>query len=192
MKTLPGPTSVSQLFSSTLRTRKTGSPSGPERIESLFLSRPAIRLPQMMTVCTLCGMDQAWRKGEVPWVLATGLLSTNRKTWLMTPSSTRRLWSAVLMECVQQARCSEEPLVIASTVWMGAISWEASTLLSLVTRQPPFWRSIVRLKPEDIFNKIMEFTVKYKMNEWRIEKNAMNMMVTQSEPLREFLASRGC
>ncbi len=49
-----------------------------------------------------------------------------------------------------------------------------------------------RLKPEDIFSKIQEWTVKYRMNEWRIEKNAMNMMVTQSEPLREFLASRGC
>lgn len=49
-----------------------------------------------------------------------------------------------------------------------------------------------RLKPEDIFDKIKEFTVKYRMNEWRIEKNAMNIMVSQSEPLREFLASRGC
>jgi hypothetical protein len=48
------------------------------------------------------------------------------------------------------------------------------------------------LKPEDIFGKIREWTVKYRMNEWRIEKNAMNMMVSQSEPLREFLASRGC
>lgn len=49
-----------------------------------------------------------------------------------------------------------------------------------------------RLKPEDIFDKIKELTVKYNMNEWRIEKNAMNMMVTQNREIRSFLASRGC
>lgn len=49
-----------------------------------------------------------------------------------------------------------------------------------------------RLKPEDIFDKIKEWTVKYRMNEWRIEKNAMNIMVSQSQPLKEFLATRGC
>lgn len=49
-----------------------------------------------------------------------------------------------------------------------------------------------RLKPEDIFDKIKEWTVKYRMNEWRIEKNAMNIMVSQSAPLKEFLATRGC
>lgn len=48
------------------------------------------------------------------------------------------------------------------------------------------------LKPEDIFDKIKDWTVKYRMNEWRIEKNAMNMMVSQSRPLKEFLAQRGC
>src|SRR5678815_199752 len=30
------------------------------------------------------------------------------------------------------------------------------------------------LKPDDIFDKIKELTVKYGVNEWRIEKNAMN------------------
>lgn len=49
-----------------------------------------------------------------------------------------------------------------------------------------------RLKPEDIFDKIKELTVKYNMNEWRIEKNAMNIMVTQNREIRSFLASRGC
>src|SRR5678810_381526 len=48
------------------------------------------------------------------------------------------------------------------------------------------------LKPEDIFDKIKDWTVRYRMNEWRIEKNAMNMMVSQSRPLKEFLAARGC
>ncbi len=47
-------------------------------------------------------------------------------------------------------------------------------------------------KPDDIFDKIKEWTVKYKMNEWRIEKNAMNLMVTQNREIRSFLASRGC
>lgn len=48
------------------------------------------------------------------------------------------------------------------------------------------------LRPEEIFDKIKELTLKYNMNEWRIEKNAMNMMVTQNRELRSFLAGRGC
>jgi hypothetical protein len=48
-----------------------------------------------------------------------------------------------------------------------------------------------QLKPEDIFNKIRELTVKYNINEWRIEKNAMNLMVTQDRAIRDFLSSRG-
>ena len=47
-------------------------------------------------------------------------------------------------------------------------------------------------KPDDIFDKIKELTVKYKINEWRIEKNAMNLMITQNMDIRNFLASRGC
>jgi len=48
------------------------------------------------------------------------------------------------------------------------------------------------LKPDDIFDKIKELTVKYNINEWRIEKNAMNLMVTQNRDIRNFLSSRGC
>lgn len=48
------------------------------------------------------------------------------------------------------------------------------------------------LKPDDIFDKIKELTVKYTINEWRIEKNAMNLMVTQNRDIRNFLGSRGC
>lgn len=47
-------------------------------------------------------------------------------------------------------------------------------------------------KPEDLFNKIKEWTVKYRVNEWVIEKNAMNMMVSRNADLRNFCASRGC
>ena len=46
-------------------------------------------------------------------------------------------------------------------------------------------------KPDDLFNKIKDWTVKYHMHEWVIEKNAMNLMVTQSRDLRNFLGSRG-
>lgn len=48
------------------------------------------------------------------------------------------------------------------------------------------------LKPEDIFDKIKELTLKYSINEWRIEKNAMNLMVTQNRDIKNFLGSRGC
>lgn len=48
------------------------------------------------------------------------------------------------------------------------------------------------LKPDDLFDKIKEMTVQYNINEWRIEKNAMNLMVTQNRDIRTFLASRGC
>lgn len=48
------------------------------------------------------------------------------------------------------------------------------------------------LKPKDIFDKIKELTVTYRINEWRIEKNAMNMMVTQDEDINNFLRMRGC
>ncbi len=47
------------------------------------------------------------------------------------------------------------------------------------------------LKPEDIFNKIKELTIAYNVNEWRIEKNAMNMMVTQDRDINNFLRQRG-
>jgi len=46
-------------------------------------------------------------------------------------------------------------------------------------------------KPDDLFNKIKDWTVKYHMHEWVIEKNAMNLMVTQNRDLRNFLGSRG-
>lgn len=49
-----------------------------------------------------------------------------------------------------------------------------------------------RLKPEDIFDKIKEQTMKYGINEWRIETNAMNLMVSENRELKQFLASRGC
>lgn len=49
-----------------------------------------------------------------------------------------------------------------------------------------------RQKPDDLFDKIKEFTVKYGINEWRIETNAMNLMVSENRDIKNFLASRGC
>ena len=49
-----------------------------------------------------------------------------------------------------------------------------------------------QLKPEDLFDKIKELTTKYGVNEWVIEKNAMNLMVSRNADLRAFLATRGC
>ena len=46
-------------------------------------------------------------------------------------------------------------------------------------------------KPDDLFDKLKSWTVKYHMHEWVIEKNAMNLMVTQNRELRNFLGSRG-
>lgn len=48
------------------------------------------------------------------------------------------------------------------------------------------------LKPDDLRDKIKEWTVKYRVNEWRIEKNAMNMMLSQDREVKQFLANRGC
>lgn len=47
------------------------------------------------------------------------------------------------------------------------------------------------LKPDDLRAKIKEMTIRYGVHEWRIEKNAMNLMVTQDREIRTFLASRG-
>lgn len=46
-------------------------------------------------------------------------------------------------------------------------------------------------KPDDLFDKLKSWTTKYHMHEWVIEKNAMNLMVTQNRDLRNFLGSRG-
>lgn len=48
------------------------------------------------------------------------------------------------------------------------------------------------LKPDDLRDKIKELTAKYRVNEWRVEKNAMNLMVSQDREINQYLASRGC
>lgn len=46
--------------------------------------------------------------------------------------------------------------------------------------------------PDEIRDLMKDWTVKYNMHEWRVEKNAFQIMLTQDRDIRQFLASRGC
>jgi hypothetical protein len=46
--------------------------------------------------------------------------------------------------------------------------------------------------PDDIRDLMKDWTVKYGIHEWRVEKNAFQIMLTQDRDIRQFLASRGC
>lgn len=48
------------------------------------------------------------------------------------------------------------------------------------------------MTPSEIRTLIKDWTVKYGIQEWRIEKNAFQGMLTQDEDVRSFLNSRGC
>lgn len=45
--------------------------------------------------------------------------------------------------------------------------------------------------PKDLHDLIRAWTDEYQPNEWRIEKNGLNKMLTQDESIRQFLANRG-
>jgi hypothetical protein len=47
------------------------------------------------------------------------------------------------------------------------------------------------MKPDDIRQLIKDWTDKYHVNEWRIEKNAFQTMLTQDREVREYLALNG-
>jgi hypothetical protein len=47
------------------------------------------------------------------------------------------------------------------------------------------------MTPDDIRQLIKDWTEKYHITEWRIEKNAFQTMLTQDREVKEFLASRG-
>jgi len=49
-----------------------------------------------------------------------------------------------------------------------------------------------RTTPDDLRNLMKTWTVKYGVMEWRVEKNAFQIMLTQDRDIRQFLASRGC
>jgi hypothetical protein len=48
------------------------------------------------------------------------------------------------------------------------------------------------MRPDEIRNVIKSWTDKYRIQEWRIEKNAFQGMLTQDREVREYLANRGC
>lgn len=48
-----------------------------------------------------------------------------------------------------------------------------------------------RRTPDSIINLIKDWTVRYEVDEWRIEKNAFQAFLTQSREITQYLASRG-
>jgi hypothetical protein len=51
--------------------------------------------------------------------------------------------------------------------------------------------NVAGMKPDDIRNLIKDWTVRYKVSEWRVEKNAFQTMLTQDREVREFLVRNG-
>jgi hypothetical protein len=51
--------------------------------------------------------------------------------------------------------------------------------------------NVAGMKPDDIRNLIKDWTNKYKISEWRVEKNAFQTMLTQDREVREFLSQNG-
>lgn len=47
------------------------------------------------------------------------------------------------------------------------------------------------MRPDEIRGLMKDWTVKYNVQEWRVEKNAFQIMLTQDREVREFLAQRG-
>jgi hypothetical protein len=47
------------------------------------------------------------------------------------------------------------------------------------------------MKPDDIRNLIKDWTDKYAISEWRVEKNSFQAMLTQDREVREYLQARG-
>lgn len=45
--------------------------------------------------------------------------------------------------------------------------------------------------PQESLDRVKEWTTKYKVNEWRIEKNAVQQFITQLPELRQYLAGNG-
>ena len=51
--------------------------------------------------------------------------------------------------------------------------------------------NVAGMKPDDIRNLIKDWTVRYKISEWRVEKNAFQTMLTQDREVRQFLTQNG-
>ena len=48
-----------------------------------------------------------------------------------------------------------------------------------------------RMTPDALVNLIKEWTIRYEVDEWRVEKNAFQAFLTQSKEITQFMASRG-
>ena len=46
--------------------------------------------------------------------------------------------------------------------------------------------------PAESIQRLKDWTIKYKINEWRIEKNAVQQFITQLPEIRDFLTGQGC
>jgi hypothetical protein len=51
--------------------------------------------------------------------------------------------------------------------------------------------NVAGMKPDDIRNLIKDWTDRYRVTEWRVEKNAFQTMLTQDREVREFLTRSG-
>jgi hypothetical protein len=51
--------------------------------------------------------------------------------------------------------------------------------------------NVAGMKPDQIRGLIKDWTDKYKVSEWRVEKNAFQTMLTQDREVREYLSTRG-
>lgn len=51
--------------------------------------------------------------------------------------------------------------------------------------------NVAGMKPDDLRNLIKDWTDKYRISEWRVEKNAFQTMLTQDREVREYLSARG-
>jgi len=51
--------------------------------------------------------------------------------------------------------------------------------------------NVAGMKPDDIRNLIKDWTERYRVTEWRVEKNAFQTMLTQDREVREFLTRSG-
>lgn len=83
--------------------------------------------------------------------------------------------------------CSMDPALSGGT---------AAVALALDTKTGKRWVLEVfnksNMTPATIHQLIRAWTQKYQPREWRVEKNAMQGMLTQDEELRQFLNARGC
>src|SRR4030095_463248 len=102
--------------------------------------------------CIPCGPVRRSRGAGLRCPRGTGLWSIHRDEW----------WRVVVLD---PAFTGNPAAVVIAMERQTGIRWVLDV-----------WTSPT--KPDDIFDKIKELTVKYKINEWRIKKNAMNLMIT--------------